>query len=157
MLRVWAPVTAYAALLQWRSRAAWAAGVSFTVSVFVLLVVARVFQESYILYPLSGVMLSMLLALEPAGWARCAPSSDPAAARLPPAPAPEPVALPVGHALAGQHARPRLWPERSRGRCHGRRTPITDGDGRSLSQTPPVTGAGTFSRSVSPASVNAGG
>jgi hypothetical protein len=64
MLLVWAPVTAYAALLQWRSRAAWAAGAAFTVSVFVLLMVARVFQESYVLYPLSGVLLSMLLALE---------------------------------------------------------------------------------------------
>ena len=64
MALVWAPVTAYAALLQWRSRATWTAGVSFTVSVFMLLMVSRVFQESYILYPLAGVMLSMLLALE---------------------------------------------------------------------------------------------
>ena len=98
MLLVWTPVTAYAALLQWRSRAAWAAGASFTVSVFVLLMVARVFQESYILYPLSGVMLSMLLALERleiSVRAEC-----PATVELAPAPAPEPVALPVAHSQA---------------------------------------------------------
>ena len=64
MLLVWAPVTAYAALAQWRSKASWTAGAGFTVSVFVLLLIARVFQESYIIYPLSGVLVSMLLALE---------------------------------------------------------------------------------------------
>ena len=99
MVLVWAPVTAYAALLQWRSRAAWAAGVSFTVSVFVLLVVARVFQESYILYPLSGVMLSMLLALDRLEISVRA-EQRPAAVELAPAPAPEPVALPVMHSQA---------------------------------------------------------
>ena len=98
MLLVWAPVTAYAALLQWRSRAAWAAGASFTVSVFVLLMVARVFQESYILYPLSGVMLSMLLALERLEISVRA--ERPATVELAPAPAPEPVALPVAHSQA---------------------------------------------------------
>ena len=99
MLLVWAPVTAYAALLQWRSRAAWAAGASFTVSVFVLLIVARVFQESYILYPLSGVMLSMLLALERLEISvRAEPRPSPI--ELAPTRAAEPVALPVAHSQA---------------------------------------------------------
>jgi hypothetical protein len=98
MLVVWLPVTAYAALLQWRSRAAWTAGVSFTVSVFVLLLVARVFQESYILYPLTGVILTMLLALERLEISLRA--ERPATIELAPASAPEPVAMPVLHSQA---------------------------------------------------------
>jgi len=102
MLLVWAPVTAYAALLQWRSRASWAAGVAFTVSVFVLLMVARVFQESYILYPLSGVLLSMLLALDQLeitvrSEQRPAPVAVPDALEMTPTPPVmrDPVAMPV--------------------------------------------------------------
>jgi hypothetical protein len=96
MVLVWLPVTAYAAALQWRSRATWTAGVSFTVSVFVLLLVSRVFQESYILYPLTGVILTMLLALEQLEISVRA--ERPAPIEL--APASEPVALPVLHSQA---------------------------------------------------------
>ena len=46
------------------SRVAWAAGAAFTVSIFVLIAIARVFQESYIIYPLSGLLIGLLLALD---------------------------------------------------------------------------------------------
>jgi len=61
---VWLPITAYLTSLQHRSRVAWAAGAAFTVSIFVLIAIARVFQESYIIYPLSGLIIGLLLALD---------------------------------------------------------------------------------------------
>ena len=61
---VWLPITAYLTALQYRSRVAWAAGAAFTVSIFVLIAIARVFQESYIIYPLSGLIIGLLLALD---------------------------------------------------------------------------------------------
>ena len=61
---VWLPITAYLTALQYRSRVAWAAGAAFTVSIFVLIAIARVFQESYIIYPLSGLLIGLLLALD---------------------------------------------------------------------------------------------
>jgi len=59
---VWAPVTALLAWSQLRSRAAYAAGAGFTASVFLLLFLARVFQISYLLWPLEGLVLAALLA-----------------------------------------------------------------------------------------------
>jgi hypothetical protein len=61
---VWAPITAYLTVLQYRSQVAWTAGAAFTVSIFVLIAIARVFQESYIIYPLSGLFVGLLLALD---------------------------------------------------------------------------------------------
>jgi hypothetical protein len=62
LLLVWLPLAAGATWLQIRCRSLWAAGGSFTASVLVLLTVARVFQESYVIYPLAGVAISALLA-----------------------------------------------------------------------------------------------
>jgi hypothetical protein len=61
----WLPVTAWLARIQWRSQAAWTAGAAFTVSMFLLLFIARVFQTSYLIWPLVGVALAALLAAEP--------------------------------------------------------------------------------------------
>jgi hypothetical protein len=69
VLLVWAPVTAWLLRVQWRSRDAWVGAVGFTVSMFVLLFVARVFQTSYLVWPLVGGALALLLA----GAAREAP------------------------------------------------------------------------------------
>jgi hypothetical protein len=64
MLACWLPVTAYAVRACWRSREPWLAGAGFTISIFTMIVIARVFQASYIIYPLSGGLLTLLLALE---------------------------------------------------------------------------------------------
>jgi Glycosyltransferase family 87 len=61
-LAVWAPVTAWLLRVQWRSQAAWTGAVAFTASMFLLLFIARVFQTSYLVWPLVGVALALLLA-----------------------------------------------------------------------------------------------
>ncbi len=61
---VWLPITAYVTALQYRTQAAWMAGAAFTVAIFGLIAIARVFQESYIIYPLSGVIIALLLTLD---------------------------------------------------------------------------------------------
>ncbi|MDX6533490.1 MAG: hypothetical protein QOF68_1234 [Gaiellales bacterium] len=63
MLVCWLPITAYAVRACWRSREPWLAGAGFTLSIFTMIVIARVFQTSYIIYPLSGALMTLLLAL----------------------------------------------------------------------------------------------
>ena len=62
VLLVWAPVTAWLLLNQWRSRAPWSGAAGFAVSMFVLLFLGRVLQNSYLLWPLVGVILAGVLA-----------------------------------------------------------------------------------------------
>ncbi|MDX6593025.1 MAG: hypothetical protein QOJ13_2221 [Gaiellales bacterium] len=64
MLACWLPITAYAVRAAWRSKEPWLAGAGFTLSIFTMIVIARVFQTSYIVYPLSGALITLLLALE---------------------------------------------------------------------------------------------
>jgi len=59
---VWLPVTAWLAWLVRRSRSDWEAAAGFTVSIFTLLFVARVFQTSYLIWPLTGIAVAALLA-----------------------------------------------------------------------------------------------
>src|SRR5207253_1054622 len=59
---VWLPVTAWLLRLQWRSHAAWTGAAAFAVSMFLLLFLARVFQTSYLIWPLVGGALALLLA-----------------------------------------------------------------------------------------------
>jgi uncharacterized membrane protein len=59
---VWLPITAWLLRLQWRLQAVWAGPAAFTVSMFLLLFLARVFQTSYLIWPLVGGALAMLLA-----------------------------------------------------------------------------------------------
>jgi hypothetical protein len=61
-LLVWVPVTAWLLLGQWRSRETWRAAAGFAVSIFVLLYVSRVLQNSYLVWPLVAVVLGFLLA-----------------------------------------------------------------------------------------------
>lgn len=59
---VWAPLTAW---LLWRQRVLatlWAGAAGFTVSMFLLLYLGRVFQLSYLIWPLTGIVLAAVLA-----------------------------------------------------------------------------------------------
>ena len=62
VLLVWAPLTAWLLVSQWRARTLWAGMAGFAVSIFVLLFLGRVLQTSYLLWPLVGVTLAALLA-----------------------------------------------------------------------------------------------
>jgi hypothetical protein len=64
-LLVWLPITAWLLWSQWRARTAWAAAAGFSISMFVLLFLSRVFQPSYLLWPLTGIGLALLLASAP--------------------------------------------------------------------------------------------
>jgi hypothetical protein len=61
-LLVWVPITTWLLLGQVRSRAAWTAGGGFAISVFVLFWLSRVFQNSYLLWPLCALVLAFVLA-----------------------------------------------------------------------------------------------
>ena len=68
-LVVWLPVTALLARAQWQARAAWLGGAGFTASIFLLLFIGRAFHASYLVYPLTGIVLAGLLALAERGRA----------------------------------------------------------------------------------------
>lgn len=61
-LLVWVPLTAWLVWVQLRARDMWVGAVAFTLSMFVLLFIARVFQTSYLIWPLAGVVVAGLLA-----------------------------------------------------------------------------------------------
>jgi hypothetical protein len=61
-LFVWLPVTVWLLWLQRRSRSPWTGAVGFSLSVFLLLFIARVFQTSYLVWPLVGGVLALLLS-----------------------------------------------------------------------------------------------
>lgn len=61
-LVVWLPVTAWLVFAVFRSGRDWEGAAGFAVSIFVLLFIARVFQTSYLVWPLSGVAVAFLLA-----------------------------------------------------------------------------------------------
>jgi hypothetical protein len=58
----WLPITVWLLWNQRQSGASWAGGLGFAVSVFVLLFLGRVFQTSYLVWPLTGIALALLLA-----------------------------------------------------------------------------------------------
>ncbi|TML68833.1 MAG: DUF2029 domain-containing protein, partial [Actinobacteria bacterium] len=60
---VWLPVTAFLVRGQLRGRIPWTGCVGFTASVFVLLFLGRIFQISYLVYPLTGLALTGLVAV----------------------------------------------------------------------------------------------
>ena len=62
VLVVWLPVTALLVRAQLRSRAAWTAAAGFAASVFLLFFIGRVFQQSYLIWPLVGIAMACLLA-----------------------------------------------------------------------------------------------
>jgi uncharacterized membrane protein len=61
-LLIWLPVTLWLLVGQALSRAAWMAGGGFAISIFVLLWLSRVLQNSYLLWPLCALVLAFLLA-----------------------------------------------------------------------------------------------
>jgi uncharacterized membrane protein len=61
-LVVWLPVTVWLLLEQRRSGRLWTGMAGFAISIFVLVFIARVFQTSYLIWPLTGGVLAVLLA-----------------------------------------------------------------------------------------------
>jgi hypothetical protein len=62
VLAIWLPVTAFLFRAQLRAHTLWLGAAGFTASVFVLLFLGRVFQISYLIYPLTGLALTGLVA-----------------------------------------------------------------------------------------------
>lgn len=67
-LALWLPLTAWLLWSQKRAATLWSGAAGFSISMFVLLFLSRVFQSSYLVWPLTGIALSFLLA----GFARSA-------------------------------------------------------------------------------------
>ena len=72
---VWLPVTAWLLLAQRRSALLWTGAAGFAVSILLLLWLSRVFQNSYLFWPLTALVLAWLLAVaRPRATADSAPS-----------------------------------------------------------------------------------
>jgi Glycosyltransferase family 87 len=65
---VWVPVTVYLLWQQRRSEELWEGAAGFAVSIFTLLFIARVFQTSYLAWPLVGIAVAFALAAS--SWRR---------------------------------------------------------------------------------------
>ncbi|HEV2771283.1 MAG TPA: hypothetical protein VGV57_00410, partial [Thermoleophilaceae bacterium] len=65
-LLVWLPLTAWLVRVQLRSPAVWTAAAGFAASILVLLFIGRVFQTSYLVWPLAASLLAGLLAVSEA-------------------------------------------------------------------------------------------
>jgi hypothetical protein len=61
-LVLWLPLTAWLAWTQLRSRRLWVGAAGFAVSIFVLLYLGRVFQNSYLIWPLTASLVAFVLA-----------------------------------------------------------------------------------------------
>jgi hypothetical protein len=61
-LLTWLPVTAVLLWLQRRDRAPWMPAAGFAASMFMLVFIARVFQTSYLIYPLAGLCVAAVAA-----------------------------------------------------------------------------------------------
>lgn len=61
-LVLWLPVTGWLLWTQWKSRRLWIGAAGFAASTFGLLYLGRVFQNSYLIWPLTAVLVSFLLA-----------------------------------------------------------------------------------------------
>ena len=73
---VWLPLTAWLVWIQLRARTAWVGAVAFSISMFVLLYLGRVLQNSYLFWPLAGISMAFLLAA--AAPATSSPRTQPA-------------------------------------------------------------------------------
>jgi hypothetical protein len=62
LVLVWLPATVWLLWNQRRSASAWTGAAGFAVSMFVLLFISRVFQTSYFVWPLIGIVAAALLA-----------------------------------------------------------------------------------------------
>jgi Glycosyltransferase family 87 len=61
VLLVWLPFTGWLVWNQWRERSLWLGGAGFAASIFMLVFLGRVFQRSYVLWPLIGIVLAATL------------------------------------------------------------------------------------------------
>jgi hypothetical protein len=61
-LLLWLPLTAWLVWAQRRAGTLWAGAIGFSVSMFVLLFLSRVFQSSYLAWPVTGIGVALLLA-----------------------------------------------------------------------------------------------
>jgi drug/metabolite transporter superfamily protein YnfA len=61
-LVVWLPVTLWLVRNQLRARVPWVGAAGFAASIFLLLFLGRVFQASYLLWPLTGMAIAAVLA-----------------------------------------------------------------------------------------------
>jgi hypothetical protein len=59
---VWLPITAWLLWNQYRAARLWVAAAGFALSMYVLLFVSRVFQTSYLVWPLDAIVVAVLLA-----------------------------------------------------------------------------------------------
>ena len=59
---VWLPLTAWLVWTQLRARALWVGAAAFSISMFVLLYLGRVLQNSYLVWPLAGIGVALLLS-----------------------------------------------------------------------------------------------
>jgi len=64
VLVIWLPVTLRLLAVQRRSRVDWEGAAGFAISMFVLLFIARTFQTSYLVWPLTGLAIVALLAVD---------------------------------------------------------------------------------------------
>jgi hypothetical protein len=64
VLVTWLPATLLLLRAQAKRRAAWLAAAGFSASVFILFFASRVFQETYVIWPLTGIALAGLLWLD---------------------------------------------------------------------------------------------
>jgi hypothetical protein len=81
---VWLPVTAWLLREQARLRSPWVGAAGFTASMYVLLFVSRVFQTSYLIWPLTGLTIAVLLWIagrDPQGSASAGPDTASRASR----------------------------------------------------------------------------
>jgi hypothetical protein len=62
LVLVWVPATAFLLRRQLRAPGLWAGAVNFSVSIFLLLFLGRVFQTSYLAWPFVGIALAGLIA-----------------------------------------------------------------------------------------------
>jgi hypothetical protein len=61
-LLLWLPLTAWLLWTQWHARRLWVGAAGFAVSIFALLYLARVFQNSYLIWPLTASLVAFVLA-----------------------------------------------------------------------------------------------
>ena len=72
-LALWVPLTAWLLWSQRRAATLWAGAAGFSISMFALLFISRVFQSSYLVWPVTGIAVAFLLA----AVARASPSPAP--------------------------------------------------------------------------------
>jgi hypothetical protein len=76
----WLPITAWLLWVQRRDPRLWPGAAGFAISMFLLLFISRVFQTSYVIWPVVGVALAVLLAVSERARPP-APSGTPSSAR----------------------------------------------------------------------------